>query len=197
MPIPVPVAPTDNLYKFMAIFGLAVVVASAILIGMKAHEFNDHISGSVVPQIELSILESRRKELLAAESEALHNRMQELPHSQPATAPIAKALSEVMTQLNDQIAAKKAEVDMESAKTSVGKKILDSAIFDYSIGAGVGICFAGLGFYYWYHRLQKPQDELLKAQVAKILRDLTTSNPFPTKDENDWERNPTMTTYTQ
>lgn len=144
-----PTLPTDNLYKFLALSGLALLLFSMVYplntlndLELKAVEARTQIK---LLELELSVLErnidaaSRKKEPSPDEVARLSDRQQQLK---------AKAIQN--------------EGERERLTTLV--KQLRFAFNGLIGGLLIGYALAHLGFYLWYVRVQKPADKLARTQ---------------------------------
>ena len=143
-----PPIPTDNLYKFMALGGIALVFLSMWL--MFARLKDAEIKTSEMG-VELAVTRQKARNLLY-ETTLLHS-----PGRHRLLGLVANA---------QQI---KIETAKESAQLKARKVLqadMDGELFmTYSFSAA-GILMAILGFVLWYIRVQKPLDAMLKEQCA-------------------------------
>lgn len=131
-----PNLPTDNLYKFAAIFGLVLVVFSSFMFNQwinNAHEFENKLNAKT----ELYRLDS------------------------------------LASQSSDSISIAKAKVQIEKDYIQY-KRIIEKipSIFKlYAFLFFLGFIFTGLGFYNWYYKTQRLNDNILKNEADKITND--------------------------
>ena len=138
----VPLPPTDNLYKFLSIFGLIVALLSFIFPQILIFEIKTQIlklDGEVVVLEEdmLALERSSKPKMTAADEKQLRHRMAEV-----------KGKTAVIEGLATQI---------------------EDLVLLFSIGIGTGIFFMIIGFQLWYFRVQKFQDRILKDDAEKRL----------------------------
>lgn len=135
-----PNAPTDNLYKFMAIFGLLFAVTTFI--------YADYMQNET------------RKQLIEFANDSAQKRyemVQDYLKSQQGINPELKNKHTLITELLDT----KGEYLVAQAMRS------DFYIKLRNIGGTTGSIISILGFYLWYTKLQRYQDKVLKKEAGK------------------------------
>lgn len=146
-----PSFPTDNLYKFMALADLFLLVF-----------------GTVYPSQQVSELEQKRvatqtdRAVLLVQLDALKEDVAIAKKSSQATEAQLERLSELVTEL----AIKQAQI---AGKEAQEKVLTDDLLFAWrtlKVGLALGLLLTLIGFVCWYFRVQKLQDQLLLRQVA-------------------------------
>lgn len=171
-----PNLPTDNLYKFLALTGVFLVLLCFGLLEYRLSrqvELNTEIS---LGKEAIGFLErdlQRFGEKLSKELEQAAKNQREL------TEYSISLLIDEQKYLENQ--SRKARQDMLALR-----KISDTAENYYERTKGLspillsggilGIIIAFLGFYYWYERLQKYQDMLLRYQALESARQSTKAD---------------------
>ncbi|MGA1979617.1 MAG: hypothetical protein ABSG99_03505 [Sedimentisphaerales bacterium] len=141
-----PEIPTDNLYKFMAIFGLILVIAPYLSI-FYAYKLTDdaiRLEGEI---------ETLKKEI-ELDSSCIDN-LKKKKHSDYIEMQRKQSMS--LVQLNNKIEEHKNLVLMISAQKSL-----------CLIVVVIGGCLIFLGFTLWYEKLQRPRDIILRNKAEKI-----------------------------
>ena len=138
--ITVPAPPTDNLYKFLALFGLAIVIAAGGMAGKLQLDHED---------VE------RNTEARALASPLEADRLTR--SSNPADRARGVALADTVTKLADSV---QAVADRLKAKPS---KTLPTLICI----ALAGVAVSTVGFILWYCRFQRYQDRIVERQAAQ------------------------------
>jgi hypothetical protein len=147
--------PTDNLYKFMAVFGIVMVVSGFALDQKTRRDFSDALTELQVQHShvmrELRIDGVRTKELL--------DRLHELGNSTPAEQ---KQQLEVLRQLERVSPSDRRQseglIRAEGRYEALKEDYVKTGLVALSLQMG-GIGVAAAGFWLWYHRLQKQLDE--------------------------------------
>jgi hypothetical protein len=180
-----PQIPTDSLYKFMALSGLAIILAFILFPGQKLLEIEMQSIG-IQGEYKISCLEfdestkelkvvSDRQEKILAEynriiaehdlSNATVKRVNDLKEKVDIDS---KRAHEKLTQ--KQIAQLK--TDTKLAELHANGAFFRTTLNILTIGTTIGIFMAIFGFYFWYTKIQALQDKLLAMQ-------LETSAPNP------------------
>ena len=137
--ITLPSLPTVNLYKFIAISGLVLIVTSAVIIWS-----HDKMLTSIVQE------QARRTSLLAAERKQIMD---------------TQALPE---QKKTEIAQKEAQLKSGDKVFDIALGAANFYGF-LALGLElVGLLAAAIGFWLWYTRVQVHQDRILVAQAKQI-----------------------------
>jgi len=145
-----PMLPTDNLYKFLALSGLVMLVLSFTF------------PRNMVDELELKAVESETNiNLLAFEVSVLKDDVDAAEKKPKLAEDGIQKLSERQRQLE----VKTLQVGGERAKLNVLVKQLRFAMSLSIIGSVLGFVLADIGFWLWYMRVQKPADLLARKQV--------------------------------
>lgn len=184
----IPNIPTDNLYKFQALSGVIIVLLSF------------YVTIDRINEVRLKILESTEEaKIIGAKTSALSERIETLKniientvhrqndkHTKDITkveitytnSEIKELFIEVYEKnLMHKIEQVKNESSIEKAKYlhEESKRIFKMGVFASIIGFVMSIT----GFRWWYFRVQKPLDKLLKNQI--INRASNKSFKLPAK----------------
>ena len=138
--------PTDNLYKFISIFGLLIFLASFIFPQILSREYSlkyAEVEG------EIRVLENEREYIdnLKSDSEEPNQKKEDDPAIKQREAEFDKGLAE-------------ARKNHELSK-ALGVEARRWQWFGY-IGMLLGVALMAGGFYLWYSRVQKYEDKLMK-----------------------------------
>lgn len=148
---PIPDLLTDNLYKFLALSGLALVLFSASfppVVISRVHERMERIEAELVPL---------RVDLNAVKREVA--RLQQSPT--PTTVEVAAIQSRLdQREVRHELLALK----LTSLKRAV--RYLNRLIAWMIAGLSTGITMALAGFWLWYKRLQVHQDTIVRLEAA-------------------------------
>ncbi len=147
-----PALPTDNLYKFLALSGVALVVFSFIF-----------------PLDRLAAIQLKRVEM-QTQAEVLLVELSNLEKEVDRAAGREKVSDEVLKDLQArrlQLAIKHAEVNGAKAQVAVLLEQFERAWSVLIVGMFAGIALANVGFFLWYYRVQKPADLLARKQLEK------------------------------
>jgi len=173
-----PQIPTDNLYKFMALSGLALFIAFILIPGQKILDLERQtaqLSGEYeILQIELSEREDEFS-LVREKIVALKDKIKMVPeNSHLKKSESSEFLSELHAVENAHQSAheKLVQTNIFRAKTKAKNKemkvVADSIRVTnraLAFGALLGIFLMTFGFRLWHQRVQLLQDRLLKLQV--------------------------------
>lgn len=150
-------APTDSLYKFISLFGLAIFIMASYKSG-KAWEAsaNNRVQiEAIKKEIRLAMLQRTT----SSSVEAAANSIEQLPDDLDA---ILQKLSASHLPLDVQLT-----FDGEIRKLKVQKASLTISVVEYITTVVAGIVLIALGFILWYKRDQLLKDRLLKTDVAR------------------------------
>jgi|SRR5690554_1559375 len=183
--INLPNPPTDNLYKFISIFGLVVCILSVYFVEIKSSELTNEIiaiNGEYEKlELERQKLESKRTEL-KKRIEIYHenNGIDEKPVFNDSlivwTKIIAGTKSSVqesseITELLSSLTEVRVEFDKKEIELENKNEILDLKISQeekvmewIDIFLPIGILLTFIGFLLWYSKSQFYQDKVLKKQ---------------------------------
>ena len=147
--------PTDNLYKFMAVFGLVIIVTSAVLLQKSADSYIDSsIESSYVfaKSVDASIADNHRRM-------ALLDRLGEA-----AKANDTALFNELKFQLNSSplVSAQSPEWKKQERMSDVLLQRAEQAISLGFVGVLLGAGLSIAGFRLWYLRVQRYLDQQLK-----------------------------------
>ncbi|OGU81659.1 MAG: hypothetical protein A2W11_00445 [Ignavibacteria bacterium RBG_16_35_7] len=158
--------PTDNLYKFIAIFGLVIFIVSYFYPTIL---YNKVLYQSAEINADLETLEQK-----ITSQENLIKFLQKL--SDKATNKnkdtIIKSLFEEkvkLTTFNNELQETKKKHYILTSKTDEWEHWADLALWSQVIGGLMMI----LGFYFWYFKLQRYQDIIIKNEAMKIKNETT------------------------
>ena len=153
-----PNIPTDNLYKFMAIAGLSLMVVSTIWFeGERKEAFAR--SDNVRLQIKILDVEKQYLKTETDTSQELLLRATDLP---------SKELLKRIEDSNQSLQSRKKDLELKEAEVESQREVvnriitkLELARFIYMVAIICGIALMAVGFWLWYWRSQIYQDRLL------------------------------------
>ena len=187
--------PTDNLYKFAAIFGLILIVVGFVFPPMLFYRSSLELLKSVAGEDELEahqkfavernwILDERKMHV-EAERNKLQQRLDNLAQS-PRSASVsseidklesamkearkeAESLEDASHEFNLNLELKKAQAKQQKTfstnETGNSRFVM---VIGWIIGF-IGLFFASVGFIMWYKRVAVFQDKLLKKQATSTI----------------------------
>ena len=156
----IPNLPTDNLYKFMALSGLILIILSAVFPLWLLHNIGlEHIE--IKKELDLLDIEER---YLREEQEEAREGLKALPPNKKIEA--RRSIDEKAKDYSKKLMQTKGNFEKMKYLVSEAKKL---KIFS-CIGAGVGAIVTYCGFLLWYRRLQKYQDQIIKSEAQKQLQ---------------------------
>ena len=167
--------PTDSLYKFLAIFGLIIMVFSLVFpyrianeCGLKAIEISGELK---ILDLEIGSL----KEDIAKFKEAVQGTMQDIIKieknrkltkiEKDTIRTEALKKKDILAQKREKllrIAIKNEELNNNNNKILYLLNQVRQYRIIFNFAAFSGFLMTILGFYFWYHRLQKYQDAVIK-----------------------------------
>jgi hypothetical protein len=181
------IAPTDNLYKFTAVGGIALVVAGLLAISFLNDRINTRSDNLRIEEAKLSVTlpisDWLFERLLVnyghQETELLH----ELDAAtQPATRPITdenirelitkereitQSIAETKHKWADEALTPTTQLGVEAEQLvrddTLGEKTVQMWFKEILFGA----CISIWGFFNWYYRLQRPMDKLLQKELTE------------------------------
>jgi len=171
----IPNLPTDNLYKFMAIFGLVIIISGFYFYTTIIDKYSLAASSLIKEEGILKI----ETEYLSDEVALLETRI-EIANGQGDKNILNNVLADYKA-VKDELKQK------EIARESIEQKIYDlefiekdvNAIKAYHFGAiGLGMVLMVYGFWLWYSKLQYYQDLIIRREVGGI----------EIKNKKTWER---------
>lgn len=149
-----PTLPTDNLYKFIALSGLVILLFSVVY------------PYKLVTDLELKAVEAGTQvKLLELESAAIEREIYVMEkEKEPARDEV-----EALRLRHEQNKINSIKIEGEQERLSVLLKQLRTAFNSLMFGVLFGCVLAYIGFYLWYVRVQRPLDKERKA--GSDLRD--------------------------
>ncbi|TRZ65045.1 MAG: hypothetical protein D4Q79_00145 [Spirochaetia bacterium] len=171
----IPNLPTDNLYKFMAIFGLVIIISGFYFYTTIIDKYSLAASSLIKEEGILKI----ETDYLSDEVALLETRI-EIANGQGDKNILNNVLADYKA-VKDELKQK------EIARESIEQKIYDlefiekdvNAIKAYHFGAiGLGMVLMVYGFWLWYSKLQYYQDLIIRREVGGI----------EIKNKKTWER---------
>ena len=155
-----PNIPTDNLYKFIALSGLVLTLFSLIFPWTRMGEIRPKLV-EINTQLEILKIESDEIEKELSRLEKMVN-----PTPEELTA-IIKERKEHRIK-NAELKGRFNQVDALVEELFYQWRFLKFGVF-------VGFIISFIGFWFWYHFVQKPNDMLLKKQIEnnKKLEDIS------------------------
>lgn len=179
-----PILPTDNLYKFLALSGLAIIALCIVFPLQRIHDLDLKL---IETGTKIKVLKLEQKYLQDNLINTLVNKSK-LPPKQKAAFrkylvevfnhkhPLEKEDTEgkAILSLEEQATFSKALEEVEKKSIELGGQ-LDQAnylnkefgqfIFVVAIGLTIGLILSSYGFLRWYYLIQKPNDMLLQKQI--------------------------------
>lgn len=159
LPVPTPSVPTDNLYKFMAVFGLILMLAGVLAPYPLESQY----------QVEL---EGLREKYLSGLSKA-NAKIRELQKSQ--TDP-EKLLHDGVLKTPQEAffdEADKHETYFKSHLDRRWKKYVEQIYLSNWLIVG-GCVFGLIGFSFWFWKVQRYHDKILKLEFEEKKKSLAT-----------------------
>ena len=152
----IPSLPTDNLYKFLALAGLALLLFSFWYTDVKTSE------------LSFKIAEGK------GEMAVLKVYIDELPKEINSTEVVTKPKS-VNDENSKELSKQRHEYLIKDAQLKAKVEILTVLLEDiefhhkvFAVGAFIGGFMSYFGFLLWYRRVQKPNDMLLLNQLESL-----------------------------
>ncbi len=157
MVIPVPAPPTDNLYKFMSVFGLVLVVTALIVPIRIVDRVAAADARSVVLVTELLKNSEHDLDLAISEQEARKRGVskEDTDELRRQHSEIALESQQLRRRLSD------AESDSYAAQDEFTRWLVVSCVV-----GGLGFGMMVVGFWLWYTRVQKHQDRALCMETS-------------------------------
>ena len=138
----IPQIPTDNLYKFLALFGIVIIAVFLIL-----PPYFDH-------QIQLKAIQAQ------AEANVVQEKIDNVHHLKMAKAPELDYVEETR-QIGD-LLVEKVQVEGRKKETEFLLQQSERIMRAAKNGIFIGIAVSILGFLLWYFNLQRWQDAIQK-----------------------------------
>jgi hypothetical protein len=187
-----PTPPTDNLYKFISIFGLVLAILGVFYTETKSLELSQEIYSlereKNVFNIEKSKIE-RKRNYLKDKIDDFNSRadIKSKPIVNDSVISWTRIISgskELMSESNNistlieelrevEIEIEKKQVEINSKESIIELKInQDEKIFEIiDVLIPIGVILSFFGFVLWYDKSQKFQDEILKEQFLQVQKD--------------------------
>lgn len=147
--------PTDSLYKFMAIFGLVLLIASFFIPSRAEHTFDAALIAKLVEDAKLgqTLVASSQRQLELSKQLSNFD-----PHTTSGAAKQMKILQQMESpdlnrsraDLERNEAYIKADEGYKFAKDDFKKAIQESEVLQVG-----GVTLSALGFYFWYVKVQR------------------------------------------
>lgn len=162
----IPNLPTDSLYKFFALSGVTLVIVSCSALYIAVNSFSEKVTevNGAQKLVELEI------DWLDQDTKLLEREVSTMDSAQ-LNQPEEHNLTEYREQADQIITKQRAllykHVQLET-KLELVRTIGDNTRFTiriFSTLAFIGLVMAYIGFYFWYHRVQKFLDQQIKQQV--------------------------------
>ncbi len=192
--------PTDNLYKFMAVSGIVLIIAGffvpPVFFLQAGMEYLTQLRGSDELKVQrkftaerletLKLRGDRAKEELkrlgelkvpsnSAEADKLESRKKEAEHE-------IESIEDASHELSLNLALKQAQTDYEEMVSFNRRLSARMFVLGGWIVGLMGFFFSFIGFRRWYKRLQKFQDRLVaKEAEEKLAAANTANNPIDQK----------------
>lgn len=195
----IPVPPTDNLYKFLAISGLLLVLLAYVVPTLMSPELEIALAETEGEQnalsLEVGFLKEDAKNIdsktlyLEKQVKSAEERTKRL-QTLPSNSRYVKELAEEELHNNDRLSSFLEELRHENEAKNINKrefllkaeklrtalavqKVQEQSLRHLgnllALGSFIGSIMAGFGFLFWYGRVQRLQDAVLKAEAQKSL----------------------------
>lgn len=163
----IPAFPTDNLYKFIAVAGLALALLSYWIFVRATARIRENIDEL---EIDMAPAQSRRERLRREISriETLANPNQE---DIATLEGMLQDLEELMTVLS-------AKSTILNRKHQQLRELAVTVLVGFAVGIGV----SSSGFLLWYHRWQRYQDQLIRQQAETVAQASTVRPSVPAEE---------------
>ena len=186
-----PSPPTDNLYKFISIFGLVMAVLGILYLETKSLEANQEIRVLEREKSALNIEKlkiERKRDYLKEKIDDFyrHADIKEKPIVNDSIISWTRIISgsknlviesDNISSLVEQLRAVELEFDKKKVEVDSKDSILELKLKDYdrafdfmNILIPLGIILSIVGFLLWYEKSQKYQDDILKDQFLQVQR---------------------------
>jgi hypothetical protein len=158
-----PQFPTDNMYKFMAIFGLTIALGSYVVVDWR-------VSNKALEKISLDREKLKYETERSYDSDVMKAYGDQIDEIDKEKNPDLKQISE-LTEIYDKTAQqyfqneKNKVLDSEYKNVDDDIKLLNNAL---KYGIIVGSVLTVIGFILWYFKLQRYQDNLIKKEATKL-----------------------------
>ncbi|MCG8016839.1 MAG: hypothetical protein JAY97_11535 [Candidatus Thiodiazotropha sp. 'RUGA'] len=167
----IPNLPTDNLYKFIALSGLIVMLFSIYILETKTSDLEDKVYATEIEQAQLTIEIKALQKKTVELNEIVNNTINE--HNECSSQAIDQMVvrysdAEIKKMINDtedatlQINLKVAEKKITLKRQTQLINQLRDLLFLGRIYIWFGFLVSIFGFTLWYYRVQRPLDTKLR-----------------------------------
>jgi hypothetical protein len=181
-----PTLPTDNLYKFLALSGLAIIGFCIALplqrinqLELKMAEIHtqkdileidiENIYNDMLDALATKgILNTKKQALIRKALDELFKRndINELSKDWSKGEPVLNVKEQAIFRIkNNEIKKRLSEIKGEENKVIILMNELKTYYWIIRIGGWVGIIISFVGFTFWYILIQRPNDVLLQKQI--------------------------------
>lgn len=157
----IPMPPTDNLYKFMAIGGLVLIIGSEALFTLALREWSAKLH-ELEPSLESLEIDVAR---LKRQSAEFHRQAEASPPTKKALDQLRKH-HEAIQEVEDNLLIKAAEVKARARHLDALRRDVRVLRWLTPIAGVFGALLTLWGFVLWYTRVQIHLDRVLKEQAA-------------------------------
>lgn len=178
MAFPIPNLPTDNLYKFMALLGIVIIVASYIALEASEARMNEQsvltsqVSGKVAA--ETGLLRDQEEEIAMELKEMTSEAQPIIKNPKPEDKPIAEQLIQALKEQRSRIvelykAHEEAQIDLADAdaqlkRSNIAISNAEWAGYMFKMGTWAGYVLMVCGFGLWWYKVQRHLDAKLKRE---------------------------------
>lgn len=155
--------PTDNLYKFIALFGLALVVLGFYVFNSESDRLTQ---GAGEMNVSLRALAAELGENAAAQK-VLAETVEGIEGKEPPNNLLFRlgAIDGVSEQAKVLALSLQQTADRYLGDRGRAQRKANQA----AVGGGAGLVIAIAGFWWWYFRLQRYQDAAVKKQAGSLM----------------------------
>jgi len=171
-----PSLPTDNLYKFIALFGLFIFASFTILRITKDYSFREE----VISFNTLAAMNLGEREELRSDIEALAKGNIPVDLKSVGYGKVMASKKELMAAIQSRLLVLNAESKDLKVRHEVlleNEKHIDKLCLLVTYISYVGIILMVFGFAAWYLKLQRYQDRLIVANWQRQAEELENKNP--------------------
>ncbi|MBN2383592.1 hypothetical protein JXQ70_12000 [bacterium] len=164
----IPNVPTDNLYKFLALSGTIIVILSLYFPKIKEAEFRDRL---IDIKENISILDSKIKdcnsqlEMLKKAVNTKNIDSQEIDKDKIIPNIIDKTIE--LGNIINLIEIDQIKKSFEVTRIEVLSERLEEILFWRKVTLCIGFLSAFFSYIFWYFRVQKIQDQILKNDLTE------------------------------
>ncbi len=180
--IPSITPPTDNLYKFISLFGLTILLFSVYNIGITFDESAKSKMGieDVKVSLQNALYEKSRStnDSLKADKVSIHFRPGKIRHMEQDLLQIERFIESCELDTNQEI-----KLSGEISKISVLLDNLHMKLIGYIVFACIGFALMVFGFIKWHYKEQMLRDKMLAIEHA--IKELEKLNFRSGKREKD------------